>query len=135
MPGLLDGAATLGAALERLQAEVESLFGVTVETLVVGDCELEDNLISLLEATREAMVNAARWSGATEVSVFAEVDAEIVVIYVRDRGKGFDESAVAANHRGLAESIRGRMTRHGGRAALRSRLGEGTEVTLRMPRP
>jgi signal transduction histidine kinase len=41
---------------------------------------------------------------------------------------------VADDRRGLAESIRGRMARHGGQAQIRSAPGEGTEVTLTMVR-
>jgi len=49
---------------------------------------------------------------------------------VRDRGAGFDPNAVAADRRGLAESIRGRMERVGGSAHIVSALGEGTDVEL-----
>lgn len=134
VPGSLDADTTVAAGIERMQFEVESLFGVPVEAVVVGDCPLDEDLRSLLEAAREATVNAAKWSGAPEVSVFAEVGVSEVAVYVRDRGKGFEESAVAADRRGVAESIRGRVSRHGGCAELRSTLGEGTEVTLKMPR-
>ncbi len=110
------------------------MFGVPVEAVVVGDCELDEDLQSLLAAGREATVNAAKWSGAPEVSLFAEVEVNAVAMYVRDRGKGFDETAVAPDRRGVAESIRGRMARHGGHVELRSAPGEGTEVALTMPR-
>jgi signal transduction histidine kinase len=49
---------------------------------------------------------------------------------VRDRGVGFDPDAVAADRRGVAESIRGRMERVGGTAKIVSAPGEGTEVEL-----
>jgi len=39
---------------------------------------------------------------------------------------------VAADRHGVRESISGRMTRHGGTAVVRSTLGEGTEIQLRM---
>jgi signal transduction histidine kinase len=68
------------------------------------------------------------------ISVFAEVDAETVSAYVRDRGRGFDPAAVPPDRKGLSESITGRMTRHGGSARIRSAPGEGAEVTLVMPR-
>ncbi len=126
--------ATISAAVERVQRDVEAAHGVPVEAVVVGDCPLDDDLRSLLEAGREATVNAAKWSGASEISLFVEVDPASVSIYVRDRGKGFDEQAVAADRRGLSESIRGRMARHGGSTVVRSRPEEGTEITLRMPR-
>jgi signal transduction histidine kinase len=49
---------------------------------------------------------------------------------VRDRGPGFDLSAVPDDRRGVRESIVGRMRRHGGRAAVHSAPGEGTEIEL-----
>ena len=54
-------------------------------------------------------------------------------VFVRDRGGGFDPSAVPADRRGVRESIVGRMARHGGRAAIHSEPGGGTEVELTLP--
>lgn len=55
-------------------------------------------------------------------------------MFVRDRGAGFDPEAIAEDRRGIAESIHGRMQRHGGTAVVRSVPGEGTEVELSVPR-
>ena len=73
-------------------------------------------------------------SGASVVSIFAEVEPAEVSVFVRDRGKGFDPEAVPADRKGLAKSVRARMARRGGNAAIRSTPGEGTEVSLTMPR-
>jgi signal transduction histidine kinase len=134
-PGAVDDqAATVGAAVRRVQQEVEAQHGVSVEAVTVGDADLDANLAALLAAAREATVNAAKWSGALVISLFAEVEPESVAVYVRDRGRGFDPDSVPADRKGLAESVRARMERHGGRAVIRSAPGEGTEVTLTMPR-
>lgn len=127
--------ATLAAGVRLIQQEVEAQHGIAVETVTVGDCELDDDLSALLAAAREAAVNAAKWSGAPDVSVFAEVEPAQVVVFVRDRGRGFDPGAVPGDRKGLAESIQTRMVRHGGSASVRSAPGEGTEVSLTMPRP
>jgi signal transduction histidine kinase len=66
--------------------------------------------------------------------VFVEVDGDRVTVFVRDRGVGFDPAAVHADRRGVAESIVGRMSRHGGWAVVRSSPGQGTEVELNMIR-
>ena len=87
-----------------------------------------------LAAAKEATVNAAKWSGAKVVSLFAEVEPGEVSMFVRDRGRGFDPETVPGDRKGLAESVHARMTRHGGSAAIRSTPGEGTEVSLTMPR-
>jgi signal transduction histidine kinase len=134
-PGSLDGEGlTLAGGVRRIQEEVEAKHGVAVEAVTVGDCELDDDLAALLAAAREAVVNAVKWSGAQVVSVFAEVEAAQVSVFVRDRGRGFDPDAVPADRKGLAESVRARMARRGGSATIRSVLGEGTEVSLTMPR-
>jgi len=134
-PGEMNGLVTTVAdGVRRIQQEVEANHGVTVEAITVGDCQLDDDLGALLAAAREATVNAAKWSGASVVSLFAEVEPGEVAVFVRDRGRGFDPAAVPADRRGLAESIRARMARRGGAAAIRSVVGEGTEVSLTMPR-
>jgi signal transduction histidine kinase len=120
--------------IRQIQRDVEARHGVPVEVVTVGDCPLDARLSALLAAAREATVNAAKWSGAAVISVFAEVEPERVNVAVRDRGKGFDPGAVPGDRKGVAESIRGRMARHGGEAAVQSAPGEGTKVTLCMPR-
>jgi signal transduction histidine kinase len=124
---------TLAAGIRQLQEDVESRYGIPVEAVTVGDCELDENLNALLAAAREATVNAAKWSGASVISLFAEVEPDSVSIVVRDRGKGFDPSAVPEDRKGLAESVHGRMTRRGGTASVTSAEGEGTKVSLKMP--
>ena len=134
-PGSLDGEdMTLASGIRLIQQEVEAQHGVPVEAVTVGDCELDDDLRALLAAAREATVNAAKWSGADVVSLFAEVEPGEVSLFVRDRGRGFDQEAVPEDRKGLAESIHGRMTRRGGSASVRSTPGQGTEVSLTMPR-
>ena len=125
---------TLAGGVRLIQQEVEAQHGITVEAVTVGDCELDDDLNALLAAAREATVNAAKWSGAPSVALFAEVESAEVVVFVRDRGRGFDPQAVPADRKGLAESIHARIARHGGSATVRSVPGEGTEVSLMMPR-
>ena len=71
---------------------------------------------------------------ALSVSDAAEVGEERAEVFVRDRGPGFDVSAVPLDRRGVRESIVGRMDRHGGRAVVHSSPGAGTEVELVMER-
>lgn len=125
---------TFVTALARIQADVEDRYGVPVEVVTVGDCDLDDDLGALLSAAREATVNAAKWSGANVVSLYGEIEAEMVTIVVRDKGKGFDPKVVPTDRKGLAESVHGRMARHGGTASVQSTPGEGTKVTISMPR-
>jgi signal transduction histidine kinase len=133
-PGSFDGQATVGAVLRGIQRDVEAAHDIRVEVVAVGDCPLDVHLEALLAAGREATVNAAKWSGAPVVSLFLEVEADRVALFVRDRGRGFDAQTVGADRRGIAQSIIGRMQRAGGGAVIRSAPGMGTEVELSVPR-
>ena len=123
---------SLGAALEELAASIEAEQGVPVEVVRVRDCGIEGTE-PLRAAAREAILNAAKHSGAAIVSVYLEVEPEQATIFVRDRGRGFDLEAVPADRGGISHSIVGRMTRAGGRAGVRSVRDEGTEVELVLP--
>ena len=125
----------LGDALQAMAAEVEEAHGVPVEVVAVGDWELDDHASALVAATREALVNAAKFAGDDgPIRVYAEADGDRVQVFVHDRGPGFDLSAVPADRRGVRESIVGRMERHGGRAEVRTAPGAGTEVELTLER-
>lgn len=124
---------SLRAALRHAAGEVEDLFMVRIDTVVVGDCTVDEPLEAVVQASREAMVNAAKHSGVDRVALFAEVTPDGVMITVRDRGRGFDP-ATCEEGRGLTESIRGRMERCGGTVDIRSEPGEGTEVGLHLGR-
>jgi len=133
-PDEADADATFASGVRQIQRDVEARYGVPVEAVTVGDCELDENLSALLAAAREATVNAAKWSGASVISLFAEVEPEEVSLVVRDRGQGFDLEAVPEDRKGLAESIHGRMARRGGMATVSTAPGEGTKVSLKMRR-
>jgi signal transduction histidine kinase len=126
--------ASLGLALEDLAATVEVDHGVPVDVVRVRDCSVE-GMEPLLLAAREAMVNAAKHSGASTISVYLEVENDHVTVFVRDRGRGFDASTVGNDRQGIANSILGRMERAGGHASVRSTIDEGTEVELTLSRP
>lgn len=125
---------SLSAALAALAAEVEADHNVTVEVVTVGDLVLDERTQPVLLATREAVVNAAKHAGSGRVDVYAEVSPSQLEVFVKDRGRGFDPDAVAADRHGVRGSIVDRMERHGGTARVTSRPGEGTEVVLKMTR-
>jgi signal transduction histidine kinase len=87
-----------------------------------------------VHATGEAVTNAAKHAGTGKVDVYAEITADAVDVFVRDRGRGFDPAAVPADRYGVRHSIVDRMDRHGGSAEVRSAPGDGTEVRLHLAR-
>jgi signal transduction histidine kinase/phage shock protein PspC (stress-responsive transcriptional regulator) len=124
----------LAAALEAVAGEVEDAYVVQVESVVVGDAEVDERLGAVVQATREALVNAAKHAGVGTISLYAEVEPAEVTVFVRDRGAGFDLESVDEDRHGVRGSIVGRMERHGGKAMIRSTVGAGTEVELTMDR-
>jgi signal transduction histidine kinase len=132
--GRTPGAAgSLLRSLEDAATEVERVHGARVEVVAVGDAQLDERSGALVAAAREAMVNAAKFGRGSPVDVFAEVTGASLQVFVRDRGPGFDPAAAPVDRRGVRESIVGRMTRAGGRAAIRSSADGGTEVELVLP--
>lgn len=127
-----DADASLAAAVRRVAAEEEDAHGVPIEVVCVGDCPLTPELSAMMQAARQAMVNAAKYSGSAVVSVYAEAEPDEVTVFVRDRGVGFDMDEVPEDRMGIRQSIIGRMERHGGSARVRTEPGEGTEVMLTM---
>ncbi len=123
---------SVASALRAAAAEVEDAHGVPVEVVTVGDTALGEPLRPLVLAAREAMVNAAKHSGAPTVDVYAEAGPGQTEVFVRDRGHGFAESEVPADRLGVRHSIVDRMRRHGGTAVIRTSPGKGTEVRLSM---
>ncbi len=124
----------LGSAMRDQAARVEQGHDIPVDVVVVGDAPITVALQALCQAAGEAMTNAAKHSSAEKVSVYVEVAADAVEVYVVDDGKGFDPDRVEGEGRGIADSIIGRMQRHGGEATIVSEPEEGSEVYLRMPR-
>lgn len=121
----------LSDRIKAVAAEVEDLLGNAVEVVTVGDAAMTEAHEALVQASREAMLNASRHGGGT-VSVYLEASDGQAEIFIKDRGPGFQVGDVPADRLGIRESIVGRMKRHGGSAAILS-TGDGTEVRLRLP--
>ena len=121
----------LSEGIKAAAAEVEDALGHAVEVVSVGDCAMTQRHEALVQAAREAMLNAARHGGGA-VSVYLEVTDDAAEVFVKDRGPGFDPDSVPPDRLGVRESIIGRMNRHGGTAAIIS-SPDGTEVRLRLP--
>ena len=127
-------APTVKAALVASAAEVEDAHGVDIDIVVVGDRDLDGDARPLVQAAREAMVNAAKHAGVAKVDVYAEVDDDAIEVFVRDRGGGFVLDDIPADRMGVRGSIIERLRRAGGNATIRSAPGAGTEVRLEMKR-
>ncbi len=117
----------LSRSVAEAASEVEESYGIKVEVVSVGEAPVTDNGRALVGAGREAMINAAKHSGADQIDVFLEVGSTLK-LFVRDRGVGFDRSLVGPDRAGIRDSIERRLTQLGGTVAW-ANTG-GTEVRM-----
>jgi signal transduction histidine kinase len=90
--------------------------------------------IGLYRVLQEALSNAARHAGGSEIEVRLASDDDEIRLEVLDRGRGFDRSAVRPEALGLA-GMRERAELLGGRFSIEPRRdGPGTRVAFAIPR-
>jgi signal transduction histidine kinase len=128
----LDGVDLVSTALKQAAARVEQDFQIPIDVVVVGDHPVEERTRAMVAAATEAMVNAAKHSGADRVSLFLEVEEDRLEVYVTDQGRGFVPGTVPSDRKGITESIRSRMDKVDGEVVIESEPGEGTEVMLKL---
>jgi signal transduction histidine kinase len=87
----------------------------------------------LVACVGEALRNVRQHAGTGEAEVIVTGGAGWAVVKITDHGRGFDPAATPPSRRGIRESIIGRMLAAGGRAAIASRPGAGTTVTVSWP--
>lgn len=124
-------------ALLEARDEVEDMHTrVVIDALIKDDLPLDDTLVHVVEGAREAMVNAARHSGADLIDVYSERKDGAVVVMVRDRGSGFNpDQVMQTGGHGLTMSLVERVDSVGGTVDIASRPGEGTEVVISVEYP
>jgi signal transduction histidine kinase len=83
-------------------------------------------------AVREALSNALRHSGASEIVLGLEVKSSQLSVRVVDNGRGFCADACRAYGRGLA-NMQARLKKTGGRCECRTAPGAGTTIELCVP--
>lgn len=89
----------------------------------------------LLHIIKESLINVQKHASASLVEVTVEASPKTTVVTIIDDGCGFDLTAKSTNksgHLGL-KIMRGRAERIGGKLAVTSKPGEGTNVTVKVP--
>jgi signal transduction histidine kinase len=124
----------LGAALRDAAARIEKVHGFAVRVVVADDLPEQPQAVvtAVAGAVGEALVNAAKHSGGTRATVYAEPGDDGVFVSVKDDGHGFDP-ATTPPRMGTTASIRGRVAEVGGRVEVDGNEGHGTEVRLWLP--
>jgi signal transduction histidine kinase len=87
---------------------------------------------NLLLSVREALNNAAKYSGAGELFLRIQIRGQSLLVMVEDRGKGFDLDAVDTLRNGLT-NMSERMKEIGGRCQITTFPGAGCRVEFVVP--
>jgi len=128
-PPELDG---LADSLRRYALLAGRAHGVEVRVSASALPDLEPRVqAAAYRVGQEALHNALRHSGATEISVSLSRTARRVILEISDDGTGFDP-ALASGGLGLA-SMRERAAAVGGTLRITSAPGAGTRVRLAVP--
>ncbi|MDF7665414.1 ATP-binding protein [Bifidobacterium sp. ESL0745] len=125
---------SVSSGLKDIAARIEDQFGEAIDVVTVGDTQPSAQTDALLNASEQAMLNAAQ-HGAEPISVYCEVGDAQAEVFVRDHGDGFDQDAIPPDRLGIRQSIIGRIERRGGSVNIVSRPNWGTEVHMTMPIP
>jgi signal transduction histidine kinase len=114
---------------------VEARAGIERRLLVAGQLDLtasqEENLYRI---ALEALNNSLKHAAASAVTVRIQAGEREVILEVTDNGGGFDPaSAAETGGMGLA-TMQERAEQLDGTLTIRSAPGQGTEVTVALPR-
>lgn len=126
-------------ALTEISERLSQAYDVEIITDfddVIHELEIEnEKILSLLRIIQEAVSNAVRHGGASEINIAVHKnDNDVLTIEISDNGSGFDSANInhetlrVEGHRGLA-SMTERMSLMGGTLRINSKTGEGTTIT------
>ena len=132
----------LAASLADLAATLD-VRGLAVTVDVTGTEQLDETTETLVyRAAQEAVRNIVRHADASTVAVTVARGSavwdgreEVLVLRVRDDGRGFDTGDSSARSRGSVglELLSSIVASHGGTLTVEAALGQGTELILTVP--
>lgn len=120
----------LPTAIREYAQDCANQTGIEIEVSIQGEralqLEIEHSLFRILQG---ALANVTRHSQSTRALVLLVYDSAGILLTVSDNGRGFE---IHKNQEGIGmRSMRERVELLGGELSIESRIGEGTEVTVR----
>lgn len=134
-PTMLDDIG-LVAALEWQAEEFQKRLGIEcVLSVSGGEAGLDEaRSIALFRIFQEALTNITRHAQATRVAVDLRIDGDGITMSIADNGRGVDKERM---RKSVSHGVRGMFerARHlGGDVTIDSTEGQGTIITVRIPR-
>lgn len=121
------------AAIEKQVASTRARYGVDVHAILAAEPDVPLPVKeALYRVAQEALHNVVKHARATRVEVFLGLADGVVVLDLRDDGRGFDANGEFPGHLGL-KSMRERVDVIGGSFVLESERGRGTHLRVEIP--
>jgi signal transduction histidine kinase len=122
--------AEMNDLLQQLGSALTGRTGVPVVVIAEGEWELPAPVqIALYRIAQEALNNAGKHAGASQVDVYFTSEPDRVVLAISDDGRGFDVASIPPGHLGLG-IMRERAAAIGARLEIDSEIGRGTGVVV-----
>ena len=123
--------------LESLCARINAAGEVRVELVV--DEDLRDRKfnqqfsLSLYRIAQEVLGNMMKHAGASLIDISMDADVDLILLQIKDNGKGFDTSAIGAS-KGIGwKNVFARVDLLNGSVDVRSERISGTRIEIRIP--
>jgi len=111
--------------------------GVVIHLDSEGDSLMLPDLLAgnLMLLAQEAVTNALKHSGATEISIRLKTDPGEAELTIADNGRGFDSTLAPGPHDGHfgLQGMRERIKRLGATMNLKTAPGQGTVLQVTAP--
>lgn len=132
-PALIDDLGLVAA----LQTECERMNRYTSASIVERIDEIQEKVppdlaLCLYRIAQESIHNAIKYADADTIEIILSLEKHVLVLTVRDNGRGFDPEGSVEAGLGLS-SMRERAQLAGGSLKIRSRPGKGTTVSAIVP--
>lgn len=125
----------IGSALQKFEGQTG--ISTEVDHVGVGAQLMPTDEIQIMHIVQESLSNIRKHARATHVKVMVRREIDRIEITVLDNGVGFDPqndpNCLSDRHVGL-KIMRERAHRIGGECRIESTLGQGSRVTLILPR-
>lgn len=122
--------------IKRFLDTLKERTGISYEVRVLGEEKRLDAYveIGLFRVVQEALNNVEKHAQASEIEVIVEFNQKFVAAVVTDNGKGFDsdDENIGKESFGLL-GMRERINLLKGEVHFKSKVGQGTKVTVKIP--
>ncbi|CDQ40701.1 MULTISPECIES: sensor histidine kinase [Virgibacillus] len=115
--------------IKELQQKSQIDFHLTIPVDLSVSVTIEDHMFRIAQ---ESLSNILRHSNASEVKIMIKERPGELYFHVQDNGRGFDMEQERKTSYGL-KTMKERSEELGGVFAIRSNIGEGTYIDIRIP--